>query len=149
MTGIERIAAERKRQIEEEGFTAEHDDQLPPNKLATAAACYAMNRLQRTMQLSRKLFKIKETSYSIFWHYEKRWWVHAFHIIKARLKWTFRLPLKFFQKEEILDRLWPFDKSWFKSNERLRDLEKAGALIAAEIDRLLRARGENITDARQ
>jgi hypothetical protein len=26
MTGIERIAAERKRQIDKEGFTAEHDD---------------------------------------------------------------------------------------------------------------------------
>jgi len=39
--------------------------------------------------------------------------------------------------------LWPFDDKWFKPaerphrfNERLRELAKAGALIAAEIDRL-------------
>lgn len=31
---------------------------------------------------------------------------------------------------------WPWDKSWWKPSDR--DLEKAGALIAAEIDRLSR-----------
>lgn len=35
-------------------------------------------------------------------------------------------------------RLWPFDLKWLKrdKNNRIRDLQKAGALIAAEIDRL-------------
>lgn len=34
---------------------------------------------------------------------------------------------------------WPtqWDKKWFKPTDRIRDLVKAGALIAAEIDRLL------------
>lgn len=34
--------------------------------------------------------------------------------------------------------LWPWDKSWWKPSpdERVRELAKAGALIAAEIDRL-------------
>lgn len=33
---------------------------------------------------------------------------------------------------------WPWEMSWWKpSADRVRDLEKAGALIAAEIDRLL------------
>lgn len=38
--------------------------------------------------------------------------------------------------------IWPFDSSWLKSEyenngqARIRDLEKAGALIAAEIDRI-------------
>lgn len=34
---------------------------------------------------------------------------------------------------------WPFDKSWWKSTpqDRIKELQKAGALIAAEIDRLL------------
>ena len=34
--------------------------------------------------------------------------------------------------------IWPFDIMWYKStaNSRVRDLVKAGALIAAEIDRL-------------
>lgn len=34
---------------------------------------------------------------------------------------------------------WPWDASWWKpSPDAVRNLEKAGALIAAEIDRLLR-----------
>jgi hypothetical protein len=39
MTGIEHIATERKRQIEEEGFTAERDDQWTDGELALAVAC--------------------------------------------------------------------------------------------------------------
>jgi len=35
MTGIELIAAERRRQIEEEGFTAERDDAYTSAELAT------------------------------------------------------------------------------------------------------------------
>ena len=38
------------------------------------------------------------------------------------------------------DDFWPFDQKWFKPTpeDRIRELAKAGALIAAEIDRLLR-----------
>jgi hypothetical protein len=84
MNGAECIAAERKRQIEEEGFTAEHDNRLGNGVLAAAAACYAVPALA-------------EKAY-----------------------------------------LWPFDRSWWKlvPENRIRELEKAGALIAAEIDRL-------------
>lgn len=32
---------------------------------------------------------------------------------------------------------WPWDAEWWKPKDRIRDLERAGALIAAEIDRLL------------
>jgi hypothetical protein len=40
----------------------------------------------------------------------------------------------------IKDFVWPFTEHWWKPtpNNRIRELEKAGALIAAEIDRLLR-----------
>lgn len=34
--------------------------------------------------------------------------------------------------------LWPWARKWWKPADRIRNLEKAGALIAAEIDRLLR-----------
>lgn len=44
MTVIDEIAAERRRQIEEEGWTAEHDDQHPDGEMAQAAACYATHR---------------------------------------------------------------------------------------------------------
>jgi hypothetical protein len=43
MTAIDDIAAERKRQIEEEGWTAEHDDQHDSGELAASAACYAIS----------------------------------------------------------------------------------------------------------
>lgn len=37
---------------------------------------------------------------------------------------------------------WPWDESWWKpSDDPVKDLTKAGALIAAEIDRLLLLRG--------
>jgi hypothetical protein len=42
MTGIELIAAERRRQIEAEGWTPEHDDAHRNNELARAAAAYAL-----------------------------------------------------------------------------------------------------------
>lgn len=42
--------------------------------------------------------------------------------------------------EEIREQ-WPWENAWWKPtpNDRVRELVKAGALIAAEIDRLLRA----------
>lgn len=36
---------------------------------------------------------------------------------------------------------WPWDAKDWKPGDRIRELEKAGALIAAEIDRLLREPG--------
>ena len=42
MTVIDEIAAERKRQIEVEGWTAEDDDEEINGELARAAACYAL-----------------------------------------------------------------------------------------------------------
>lgn len=38
---IEEIAAERKRQIEVEGWSTEHDDMHPDGELARAGGCYA------------------------------------------------------------------------------------------------------------
>lgn len=85
MTGVEIIAAERKRQIEVEGFTAEHDRGHGGGSLAAAAACYALYKRSRTDSV----------------------------------------------------RLWPWSLKWWKpSDDQIRNLAKAGALIAAEIDRL-------------
>jgi len=102
MNGAERIMAERARQIEEEGWTPEHDDEHGDGELAIVAACYAMTPSVREMRI-----------------------------------WESTLPRH----------LWPpsWSWSWFKPSQsydgRIRDLEKAGALCAAEIDRLLRATG--------
>lgn len=45
-----------------------------------------------------------------------------------------------FMKNEDLIKLWPWHKEWWKPTpeNRIRELQKAGALIAAEIDRLQR-----------
>lgn len=103
LSGVELIAAERKRQVEEEGWTPEHDAEHVGNELAQAAACYAWPPMRP-------------------------------HFVKAA---------------------WPWDREWWKPElfgvgsdgaeqrlARVRVLAKAGALIAAEIDRLQRAREE-------
>lgn len=45
-----------------------------------------------------------------------------------------------FLQEDAVPLRWPWDDVWWKptSENRMRELVKAGALIAAEIDRLLR-----------
>ena len=89
MTGAELIAAERQRQINAEGWTAEHDDGHGDHELVWAAICYAK--------------KACIASY---------------------------LPLND----------WPWDdEDWNPAFLPYRNLVKAGALIAAEIDRLQRA----------
>lgn len=42
----------------------------------------------------------------------------------------------------LIDAFWPHDWAPIKRGDRIRDLEKAGALIAAEIDRLLRIKAK-------
>lgn len=44
MTGAELILEERKRQIEQEGWSPEHDDRHTRGELAVAAACYMLNK---------------------------------------------------------------------------------------------------------
>lgn len=79
-TGVELIAEERKRQIGEEGWHTEHDDDHDSGELTSAAHAYLENN-----------------------------------------------PV-----------YWPWESSSWKPSSRIRDLVKAAALIAAEIDRLQR-----------
>lgn len=100
--GAELIAEERKRQIEKEGFSAEHDANHLCSELTDAAVMYAM-----------------------------------------RAYWKKRIDPMIVGTDEMPGIMWPFGIEFFKpSNEpwpdgRIKDLVKAGALIAAEIDRLL------------
>lgn len=87
MTGVERIVAERLRQIEVEGWTPEHDFQYTEEELLNAATVYVLS-----------------DEYTTFGG---------------------------------ISGIWPWDRAWFKPATKIRNLEKAGALIAAEIDRLL------------
>jgi hypothetical protein len=112
--GAGRIAVERRRQIDVEGYGDAHDDKHDDGSLAMAAACYAASAGKHVIYR---------------------------HVIGA-LSQTFVDP-------------WPWDRSCDKrpftvmdtlkkmtETERLDLLVKAGALIAAEIDRLLRKRSK-------
>ena len=95
MSGAERIAAERQRQIEVEGYTAEHD-RGQAEYLTNAAIAYALCSEDPTT---------------------------ATHIQDAMLDW------------------WPWAiAAWKPTGDAIRDLTKAGALIAAAIDALEAAR---------
>lgn len=48
---IDDVLAERKRQIEAEGWTAEHDDRHDDRSLASVAACYAQQYVGRAWLL--------------------------------------------------------------------------------------------------
>lgn len=89
VNGAELIAVERQRQITEEGWTPEHDDEHVAGEMASAAACYAD-------------------------------------------------PI--YRPNGEVPQSWPWHPTWWKpSADPVRNLVKAGALIAAEIDRLQRA----------
>lgn len=113
-TGVERIAAERTRQMEVENWSPEHDDEHTDSSLAWVATCYAAPGLIR---VRRPVIdgEIYEDPWPSSWdgQYDKR----PKHGGSVQPNSPF-----------VLNR-----------QERIRQLEKAGALIAAEIDRLLRA----------
>ena len=94
MTGVELIAQERQRQIDEERYSPQHDARYHHDgQLAKAAACYALPEGYRRL---------------------------------------------IFLTPRPLPELWPWGEETWKPtpDDRLRELVKAGALIAAEIDRL-------------
>lgn len=93
MNGIERIEAERKRQIEQKGWTAEHDDEHTLGALAMNAAALAVWGTDAVIRHSDS------------------------------------------DKGEVYD---PWGLVKKHRGKEIRCLEIAGALIAAEIDRLLR-----------
>lgn len=94
--GVGLIARERRRQIDVEGWTPEHDANHPGFELTKAAESYAW--LTRT---------------------------------PAPRPSTVPAPF-----------MWPWAASWWKpSDDPIRNLVRAGALLAAEIDRLTAERG--------
>ena len=69
------VAAERRRQIEDEGFTAEDDARWPNGDLARAGACYALNAFGES------------TEGRILWPFVASWWKpsddHRRNLVKA------------------------------------------------------------------
>lgn len=118
MTGVERIAAERRRQVEVEGWDAEHDDyHHSDGELSLVGAMYAAEAVNRARRRERDA----ATAAARFGHVQVR--VVRPTSSVERFPWD--------QKHDGRNRL-----------SHLRLLEIAGALIAAEIDRLMRLEGE-------
>jgi hypothetical protein len=106
------IAAERERQKSKEGWSAKHDADHVHDELAIAAACYALPDRAREI--------ICDT-------------------IPICGGGSFTQPGVRYVTGTERPRLWPWERRWWKPtpDDRIRELAKAGALIAAEIDRLL------------
>jgi hypothetical protein len=110
--GLERIAAERIRQLTKHGWDSKHDDEHTDGSLVMAAVCYAAAAADERVYV-RKVYATAET-FTDPWpgswlpHYDAR--PHNGNVL-ANVE---------------------------TDAQRLRLLEKAGALIAADIDRLLR-----------
>lgn len=109
-SGTDRIAIERVRQIEVEGYGHAHDDVHDDGSLAMAAACYAANAACERIYVKRE--------YAAGLSFDDPW------------PWEDRFDARPHDGNVLKD---PTDE------QAIRMLEKAGALIAAEIDRLLRA----------
>lgn len=72
MTAIDDIAAERKRQIETEGWNAKHDDREHGHgDLAIAAACYAAPSAVIMQYPDRVL---ADDARRLVWPWERQWW---------------------------------------------------------------------------
>ena len=100
-SGADLIAAERRRQVEQEGWTPEHDAEHADEGLALAACCYAVPPQIRKY---RNMVEQIEGGVGV----------------------------------SAVPTLWPWAPGYWKPtpDDRVRELVKAGALIAAEIDRL-------------
>lgn len=68
------VLAERRRQIESEGWTPEHDDAHENGALARAAACYAIGQT-----LDRKGSKARSIPDWSLWPWDAKWWKPRSH----------------------------------------------------------------------
>lgn len=108
--GAQIIAAERRRQVEREGWDSSHDDTHDEGEMVQAAICYA-----EAGRAAARGFKME-------------------HIYGATFGGITEItPPPHWPNE------WDHDY-WKPSDDAIKNLRRAGALIAAEIDRLLRAK---------
>lgn len=106
--GVELIAAERQRQVEEEGWSIQHDDEHQEGEMALAAACYAA-----PLAISKEQRSAYGVAFVDPWPWDKKWDGRTERPINPNIV-------------------------GLRLENRIRELVKAGALIAAEIDRLKR-----------
>lgn len=95
--GCSLIRDERKRQIDDEMYSEDHDTLHQYGELLDAAICYCL------------------TEYNDYGLFER-----PIHV------------------EKLINVIWPWGQEYWKPKDKLRNLIRAGALIAAELDRLNR-----------
>jgi hypothetical protein len=101
-SGMDLIAAERRRQVEQEGWTAEHDDEHVAGELARAAVAYGITAVWQQFAVVPPVEEEPDPAIG-----------------------------------------WPWGTEEYKPGKSaVATLVKAGALIAAEIDRVERAIGK-------
>ena len=125
-SGANLIAAERRRQIEGEGWSNEHDDEHDDESLAMAAACYALPTEASFVVYAREEIEDGQE-------------IRSFH--------TFD-PWPWWNEIEGPRGGWDREAAWDKRTEhdKRRRLVIAGALIAAELDRLQRVKQASPND---
>lgn len=115
--GIQMIATERVRQVAEKDYSAGHEDGHDGGELAMAAACYA----------SPCSLYVFERDGDEELRFIDPWPFDASEDLRAKIRRSLTMP----QRDGEGLRLTPL--AW-----RIQLLAKAGALVAAEIDRLVR-----------
>jgi hypothetical protein len=128
------VITERARQVQDFGWTPNHDDQYSKGELAGAAACYAL----------------KDTSYPYrdFNPKPKYAAVVEAREIAEKSMGTLRKTLALMREQEEAvhgprpPRWFPWDRSWWRPGSRRRNLVKAAALLIAEIELLDRTDGQ-------
>lgn len=104
------VLAERKRQMQVEGFDSARDDGYTNGELGRAAQCYEREASQREMV----------------------------DVAIEGDKWAV-LTGPHQEGYPTMPESWPFPPTWWKPGDRIRELAKAGALYLAEAERLKRA----------
>lgn len=117
-SGADLIADERARQISDEGWTPQHDDAHDGEELALAGAIYAWP-------------DPRPVDVKLAWPWARKWWKPTIPEID--------IPARKCGCRSVGE-CTHFGHASEQSQRtaRIRDLAKAGALIAAEIDRLQR-----------
>ncbi len=94
MNVIEEIAAERRRQMEVEGWTPQHDDEHERGEMAQAAACYAMSSCGHMDWMRARALGM--------WPWAQKWWkpkggrpdlIRAAALLVAEIERLDRIPL--------------------------------------------------------
>jgi len=128
-SGTQRITQERARQLNEEGYSIADDLGYTANELALAAQGYLWANEQLQFSIPAKIKELERTIAAL-----PRLAITsgARRELSSLIQEMKLGPLNFVG----LPPSWPWAQTAFKpSGDPVRNLEKAGALIAAEIDR--------------